>query len=89
MSAEIASLYAGHSSAHVSSALLSVIMGAIADERAQQLTPLVMVFGALVAALQLRVGSSVGAVVVENVIERCARGAGRRRRPRCTLWWWW
>ena len=77
---EIAALYGTHANADVNGALLGVLLHGCMSE-VQVLKPLVMVFGALIAALHVLVGPGVGAFALEAVVSSLVDAATLPRSP--------
>lgn len=68
---EIASLYRLHAAAECNAMLFSLMMDACAVQT-YVMKPLVMVFGALIAALHIMVGPAVGSYFIESITLRIA-----------------
>lgn len=74
ISNEVASLYRTYATGYANAALMAAVFDACASE-VQALKSLVLVFGALIAALHISVGPSVGAYAIEQVTIRFAKEA--------------
>jgi len=81
---ELAGLYRTYAAGYCNAALLAAVFDACASE-VQVLRSLVMVFGALLAALHMSVGPSVGAYAIEAICMRFAREAGLPLLARPTM----